>query len=218
MLRPFWRHEASSTRTAADGRTPARSRARAEARQSPRHRDTAGSTPGYSDTCPGRRAGPCRARSRPSRDTRGTPSESHRRLRPVEIEREQPTARAKDASDLVEGVFEDGNVPQAVAGGHEIDAGVGKRQRRHVADEERRNRPHALMPRATRLRARDLHHAGRDVEPDHGRAARRRFERDVAGAAREIECAVAVLNRASRTSRRFQRESCPYDSTIVMKS
>ena len=54
-------------------------------------------------------------------------------------------------------------------------------------------RPSARARR--RLARRDLDHPRRDVEPDDRRAARVSLERDVAGAAREIEDAIALLQR-----------------------
>ncbi len=109
----------------------------------------------------------------------------------IEVQRQQPAIGHENAANLVEGIGERRHIAETVAGGHDVNAGVGKRQRHHVADDEpRRRRAIASSP----LRIRQLDHAGRDVEPDDRRTGTGGFEGDVAGSAREIEDAIVGVN------------------------
>ena len=90
-----------------------------------------------------------------------------RRVRLVEVEREQPSARREHAHDFVDRDVEIGHVAQAVAGRHERHGGRRQRQGAHVADQPAQRRRTGRR----RLVTRDLDHAQGEVEADGVRAA-----------------------------------------------
>ena len=104
------------------------------------------------------------------------------------------------------------HVADAVASGDDIEGAVRKWQRRHVTGDER-GAPDRRPPDH-----RELQHALGQVEAADPGAAGGERERDVAGAAREVERAIRGADAADATSRAFQARSRPNERNRVMKS
>src|SRR5581483_4683562 len=101
-----------------------------------------------------------------------------RALRRRDLEDREPPARPQHPPQLAHAGFEVGDVAHAEADGRDVEAAVLERQRERVAVRPLDRR--LLAPRA-------LEHALREVEPRDVGAAAMRLDREVAGAATDVE-------------------------------
>jgi len=114
--------------------------------------------------------------------------EGVRRL--AKIQHDEPRAGLGDPEHFVQAAFPAREVPQSVADGDNVEGIVGKRKLLRVALDEFQIRDLRFQ---MALRG-DFEHLGAEIKAGGFRAALRKGKRDVAGAAAEVERAVAGLD------------------------